>query len=95
MHDHACTEKSDACEQSLNDAARRIRQPACLKRLRIGKQDNGCGREAHEPQRANADRLAVQIPIEANSTLRQRREAEPQNDVPPVEQCDRLSDPAR
>ncbi len=95
VNDDPCAEKADAGEQPLDNAAGCIGQPAGFQGYRIGKQDDRCGGETHQTQRAKANRLSMQVAVKADDPGGDRGDPEPQNDVPPVKQRSRLSEPAR
>lgn len=89
VDDYARAEKSDSGQQPLNDPACSVGQPPGFQRGGACEQHDSCGGKADEAQRAKADRLAMQIPVQANNSRRQRRDAEPQDDVPPVKHVNR------
>ena len=84
VNDDPCAETADAGGQ-----------PAGFQGYRIGKQDDRCGGETHQTQRAKANRLSMQVAVKADDPGGDRGDPEPQNDVPPVKQRSRLSEPAR
>ena len=86
MNDDASAEKADAGENTLDNAAACVRQLAGFNRGGTGDQHDQRGGQADETERAQADRLAVQITVEADGARGERRYAEPQDDVPPFEQ---------
>lgn len=95
VNDDPCAQKADAGEQPLDDATGCIGEPAGFQGFRIGKQDDRCGGETHQTQRAKANRLSMQVAVKADDPGGDGRDPEPQNDVPPVKQRSRLSKQTR
>src|SRR4051812_37467808 len=58
-------EKTDAGEDSLNNSAGRVESRSGVAG-RIGRYHDHCRSKAHQPKGAQADRLAVQITVEAD-----------------------------
>lgn len=94
VNDHTRAQKADASEQPLDDATGCIGQPAGFQGFWIGKQDDRCGGKTHQTQRAKANGLSMQVAVKTDDSGGDRCNPEPQNDVPPVKQCSRLSEQA-
>ena len=85
MDDDAGAEEADAGQDSLNDAASGVWKFV----IKRGRQYHDCcGSEAYQPEGPQPDRFAVQIAVKADGAAGERRSAQTQQDVRPVEQCD-------
>lgn len=84
MHDNAGTKESDSGKDALNDATGGVGNFG-VGNSSIRKQNHDCRGKSDQSERADADRLAVQIAVEPNGACGQRRDAQAQDDFSQID----------
>ena len=90
----ACTEKTDAGEDSLNDPAGGVGYFRGVAGW-VSQHHDHCRGKTHQTKRLQADRFAVKIAIKTDQTARERGDAKAKHNLRPIQQCDDLQLPGR